>query len=67
MKEYVETTIRTGRLHDEIERMRQILVRLHKTPDANKESQMDKVQHATKVFRALLAAKETQQKTVAIE
>jgi hypothetical protein len=59
--------IRAGRLFDEIERIRQVLVRLHMEPNTDKETQREMVSHASKLFQALLLAKETIKKTVLIE
>lgn len=54
MNQYIEDTIARGELYLEIERMRQLLVRLNKTPKENR----DDIYHAERIFKALLRAKE---------
>lgn len=54
MNQYIEDIIARGELYLEIERMRQLLVRLNLTPKENK----DDIFHAERMFKALLKAKE---------
>jgi len=54
MNQYIADIISRGELYLEIERMRQLLVRLNKTPKENR----DDIHHAEKIFKALLKAKE---------
>lgn len=54
MDRYVADIVARGELYLEIERMRQLLIRLNKTP---KESRHD-IQHAERMFKALLRVKE---------
>lgn len=67
IREYVNRIVRVGELYIEIERMRQVLVRLHKNPLETREAQRTAVSHATALFKALLAAKEVRQNTILIE
>lgn len=67
IQQYIANTLRRGELYLEIERMRQVLVRIHKNPLETKEAQQTAVGHASKLFKALLAAKEARQNTVLIE
>lgn len=67
IQQYVVNTIRRGELYIEIERMRQVLLRIHKKPLDTKEAQQHAVSHASRLFKALLAAKEARQTTLLIE
>ena len=59
MNQYIADVLRRNELYIELERVRKLLVRLHKYPVENKESQREMVSQATKLFQALLAAKQT--------
>lgn len=54
MDRYIIDVIARGELYLEIERVRQLLVRLNQTPKKNQ----DDIHHAERVFKALLKAKE---------
>jgi hypothetical protein len=58
MNQYIEDVLRRGELYLEIERIRQLLVGMHKHPIPNRESQRETVSRMDKIFKALLAAKE---------
>jgi len=58
MDRYIDDVLRRGELYIEIERIRQLLVRIHKTPLPNRAEQREVVVHATKLFQALLRARE---------
>lgn len=62
MDRYVEDVLRRGELYLELERIRQLLVGMHKYPSPNREAQRSAVSHMTKIFQALLAAKQAQPK-----
>lgn len=67
IRDYIVGVMRRGELTSEIERLRQVLVRIHKSPLETREAQRTAVCHATALFKALLAAKEARQNTVLIE
>jgi hypothetical protein len=54
MDQYITDVIMRGELYLEIERMRQLLVRLTQTPQKNR----DDIYQAERIFKALLRAKE---------
>lgn len=54
MDQYIADIILRGELYLEIERVRQLLVRLNVTPKENRED----IHHAERIFKALLRAKE---------
>lgn len=54
MDQYIADIIARGELYLEIERIRQLLVRLNHTPKENRED----IFHAERIFKALLRAKE---------
>lgn len=58
MDRYIEDVLRRGELYLELERVRQILIRIHKAPLPTRAEQREVVVHATKLFQALLRAKE---------
>jgi hypothetical protein len=58
MDRYIEDVLRRGELYIEIERIRHLLIRIHKAPLPNRAEQREVVVHATKLFQALLRAKE---------
>lgn len=58
MDHYIEDVLRRGELTSEIERIRHLLIRIHKTPLPTRAEQREVVVHATKLFQALLRAKE---------
>ena len=67
IQQYVLNTLKRGELYIEIERMRQVLVRLHKKPLETKDAQRTAVSQASKLFKALLAAKEARDASILIE
>jgi hypothetical protein len=58
MDQYIEDVLRRGVLTSEIERIRQLMVGMHKHPRPDRESQRELVFRMTKIFQALLAARE---------
>ena len=54
MDQYIAEVILRGELYLEIERMRQLLVRLNQSPKKNR----DDIYQAERIFKALLRAKE---------
>ncbi len=54
---YVADVLSRGELYIELERVRNMLVRMHEHPVPNRENQRELVSHATKLFQGLLAAK----------
>lgn len=58
IQRYVMNVVVHNELYLEIERIRQVLIRLHKTPHDTKEKQRKAVEQTSKLFRALLAARD---------
>jgi hypothetical protein len=54
MDQYIAEVIMRGELYLEIERVRQLLVRLNQSPKKNR----DDIYQAERIFKALLRAKE---------
>jgi hypothetical protein len=67
MDKYIDDILRRGELYLEIERIRQLLVGMHKYPLPSREGQRELVSHATKIFHALLRARDARQNTILIE
>jgi hypothetical protein len=63
MNQYVEDVLRRDVLHDEIERIRKFLVRIHANPLPIRAEQREVVIHATKMFQALLMARDIRLRT----
>jgi hypothetical protein len=64
MNQYVVDVISRGELYLEIERIRQLLVGMHKYPLPNRESQRETVSRMTKIFQALLSAKNAREEVI---
>lgn len=64
MQHYVDEVVARGELYLELERIRRLLVsaEIHRFP--NREDQATNVQNLTRIFRALLLAKEIRQETI---
>ena len=58
MDKYIEDVLRRGELYLEIERIRQLMVGMHKNPIPNREGQRELVSRMTKIFQALLRARD---------
>ena len=58
INQYISDVLRRGELYLEIERIRQLLVGMHKHPMPTREGQRELVARTTKIFQALLAAKQ---------
>jgi hypothetical protein len=58
MDRYIEDVLRRGELYLEIERIRQLLIGMHKHPIPNRESQRETVSRMDKIFKALLVARD---------
>ena len=58
MDKYIDDVLRRGELYLELERIRQLLVGMHKHPIPNREAQRTVVSHTTKIFQALLRARD---------
>lgn len=67
MDTYIEDILRRGELYLEIERIRQILVGMHKYPIPSRERQRELVSQTTKIFQALLRARDARRNTILIE
>lgn len=61
---YVERVLDEHRLDEEILRIQNLLLGLHKLPHPDKEVQTRKVQLTTQIFKALLSAKEAREKCI---
>lgn len=59
MEAYLQDIVARGELYLEIERVRQLLVRLNQQPKENRED----IFHAERIFKALLRVKEAQPST----
>ena len=64
MNQYVVDVISRGELYLEIERIRQLLVGMHKHPLPNREGQRELVARMTKIFQALLSAKNAREEVI---
>jgi hypothetical protein len=63
MDRYIEDVLRRGELYLEIERIRQLLIGMHKHPIPNRESQRETVSRMDKIFKALLIARDIRLRT----
>ena len=61
---YVNSVIRRGELYLEIERIRKLLILAEERPLADHKKQTEHIKYLTKMFRALLLAKDARQKVV---
>ena len=61
---YAQDILVSGDIDFEIERVRQMLIRTEKLPLANRKDQTINVQGITRMFRALLSAKEIRDKAI---
>ena len=63
MDNYIEHVLRRGELYLELERIRRLLIRIHEHPVPNREEQREVVSQATRMFQALLRARDTRLRT----
>lgn len=63
LQAYVANLSHTGRVAEEIERVRWMMVRLTKTPIPNRETHRERVSELERIFRALLHARDVERLT----
>jgi hypothetical protein len=67
LQAYVANVVHTGRLHEELERVQWMMIRLTKVPIPDKAAHRDRVTEVERIFRALLQARDAERLSQASE